>query len=153
ALTLPGSMAVAYPPSEEYVALEAGDGIYIVAEKLASTVAEKSGFPEAKTVARFPGRVLENTWFYHPFLPWERRKILGVLADYVTMDTGTGVVHTAPSHGAEDFYTGTRYKLDPTCEVDASGVIHNGLPEYDGKKVFDANKPIVELLKIRGVLL
>ena len=51
---------------------------------------------------------MENTWFYHPFLPWERRKILGVLADYVTMDTGTGVVHTAPSHGAEDFATGRR---------------------------------------------
>ncbi len=55
---------------------------------------------------------MENTYFYHPFLPWERRKILGVLADYVTMDTGTGVVHTAPSHGAEDFATGARYKLD-----------------------------------------
>jgi isoleucyl-tRNA synthetase len=151
--TLPASMAVAFHPAEEYVALEAQDGIYIVAEKLAKTVAEKAGFPDAKTIARFPGRVMENTWFYHPFLPWERRRILGVLADYVTMDTGTGVVHTAPSHGAEDFATGQRYKLDVTCDVDAAGKIHNGLPEYDGLQVFKANQPIIELLKSRGALL
>src|SRR5947207_1004637 len=151
--TLPASMAVAFHPSEEYVALEAADAIYIVAEKLAKSVAEKCGFPDAKTIARFPGRAMEHTWFYHPFLPWERRKILGVVADYVTMDTGTGVVHTAPSHGAEDFATGQRYKLDLTCDVDAAGVIHNGLPEYDGLKVLKANQPIIELLTSRGVLL
>ncbi|HEX3741420.1 MAG TPA: isoleucine--tRNA ligase [Terriglobales bacterium] len=151
--TLPASLAVAFHPSEEYVALEAEDGIYIVAEKLAKDVAEKCGFPDAKAIARFPGGVMENTWFYHPFLPWERRKILGVLADYVTMDTGTGVVHTAPSHGAEDFATGARYKLDPTCDVDAAGKIQNGLPEYDGLQVFKANQPIIELLKSRGALL
>jgi len=151
--TLPASMAVAFHPSEEYVALEAADGIYIVAERLAKAVAEKAGFPDAKTIARFPGRVMENTWFYHPFLPWERRKILGVLADYVTMDTGTGVVHTAPSHGAEDFATGQRYKLNVDCDVDAAGKIHNGLPEYDGLQVFKANQPIIELLKSRGALL
>jgi isoleucyl-tRNA synthetase len=151
--TLPASMAVAFHPSEEYVALEAPDGIYIVAEKLAKEVAEKAGFSDAKTIARFPGRVMEHTWFYHPFLPWEQRKILGVLADYVTMDTGTGVVHTAPSHGAEDFATGQRYKIDVTCDVDAAGKIHNGLPEYDGLQVFKANQPIIELLKSRGALL
>ncbi|HEX6806023.1 MAG TPA: isoleucine--tRNA ligase [Terriglobales bacterium] len=151
--TLPASMAVAFHPDEEYVALEASDAIYIVAEKLAKSVAEKCGFPDAKTIARFPGRTMENTWFYHPFLPWERRKILGVLADYVTMDTGTGVVHTAPSHGAEDFATGQKYKLDPTCDVDAAGRLHNGLPEYDGLQVFKANQPIIELLKSRGALL
>ena len=151
--TLPASMAVAFHPTEEYVALEGGDAIYIVAEKLAKSVAEKCGFPDAKAIAHFPGRVMENTYFYHPFLPWERRQILGVLADYVTMDTGTGVVHTAPSHGAEDFATGQRYKLDVTCDVDAAGKIHNGLPEYDGLQVFKANQPIVELLKSRGALL
>jgi len=151
--TLPASMAVAFHPDEEYVALEADKEIYIVADRLSKVTAEKCGFPDAKEIARFPGRTMENTWFYHPFLPWERRRILGVIADYVTMDTGTGVVHTAPAHGAEDFQTGAKYKLDPTCDVDASGVIHNGLPEYDRMKVFQANKPIVELLKARGVLL
>jgi isoleucyl-tRNA synthetase len=151
--TLPASMAVAFHPAEEYVALETADAIYIVAGKLASDVAQKCGFAGAKPIAHFPGRVMEQTWFYHPFLPWERRKILGVLADYVTMDTGTGVVHTAPSHGAEDFATGTRYKLDQVCDVDAAGRIRNGLPEYDGLQVFKANQPIVELLKAHGALL
>ena len=151
--TLPASMAVAFHPSEEYVALETDKEIYIVAEKLAATVAQKVGFSEAKSIARFPGRALEGSWFYHPFLPWERRKILGVLADYVTMDTGTGVVHTAPAHGADDFATGARYKIDPTCDVDAGGRLRNGLPEYDGLQVFKANAPIVELLKARGVLM
>ena len=69
------------------------------------------------------------------------------------MDQGTGAVHTAPAHGADDFYTGVKYGLDPTTRVDAGGHITEGLPEYDGKKVFAANEPIVELLKARGVLL
>ncbi|MEY2396140.1 MAG: isoleucyl-tRNA synthetase, partial [Acidobacteriaceae bacterium] len=151
--TLPASLAVAFHPHEQYVALEAQDAIYIVAEKLAKEVAGKCGFPDANTVARFPGQAMEHTWFYHPFLPWERRRILGVLADYVTMDTGTGVVHTAPSHGIEDFATGVRYKLDPTCDVDAAGRLHNGLPEYDGLQVFKANQPVIDLLRARGALL
>jgi isoleucyl-tRNA synthetase len=151
--TLPASLAVAFHPHEQYVAIEAQGAIYIVAEKLAKEVAEKCGFPDGKTVARFPGQAMEHSWFYHPFLPWERRRILGVLADYVTMDTGTGVVHTAPSHGIEDFATGVRYKLDPTCDVDAAGRLHNGLPEYDGLQVFKANQPIIDLLRTRGALL
>ena len=151
--TLPASLAVAFHPHEEYVALETNDAIYIVAEKLSKDVASKCGFPSAPIIARFPGRVMEHTWFYHPFLPWERRRVLGVVADYVTMDTGTGVVHTAPSHGAEDFATGVRYKLDPTCDVDAAGRLHNGLAEYDGLQVFKANPVIVDLLKSKGALL
>jgi isoleucyl-tRNA synthetase len=151
--TLPASMAVAFHPEEEYVALEAEHDIFIVADKLAKVTAEKSGFAGAQEIARFPGRKLEHAYFYHPFLPWQRRQILGVIADYVTMDQGTGVVHTAPAHGADDFYTGVKYKLDPTCDVDGAGVMHNGLPEYDGKNVFAANGPIIELLRERGVLL
>ena len=151
--TLPASMAVAFHPDEEYVALEAEKDIYIVASKLAAATAEKCGFADAKEVARFPGKAMEHTWFYHPFLPWEQRRILGVVADYVTTDTGTGVVHTAPSHGADDFNTGVKYRLDLTTNVNEAGVIQNGLPEYEGKRVFAANDPIVELLKARGALL
>ena len=81
------------------------------------------------------------------------RKILGVLADYVTMDTGTGVVHTAPSHGAEDFITGMKYGLDATSNVDEKGILRNGLPEYTGKRVWEANQPIVDLVRSRGALL
>ena len=148
--TLPASRAVAFHPHEVYVALEAGNEVYLVAEKLAKDFAEKVGLTATQVLAQFPGKKLEYVNFRHPFLD---RDILGVLADYVTMDTGTGVVHTAPSHGAEDFATGVKYKLDRHSDVDGAGVIHNGLPEYNGKKVFDANAPILELLKTRGVLM
>jgi isoleucyl-tRNA synthetase len=168
--TLPASMAVAFHPDEEYVALESGGDVYIVGAKLANQVIEKcnlgvetrlaasqAGQAETgqapslpKELARFPGRKLERRNFQHPFLD---RNILGVLADYVTMDTGTGVVHTAPSHGAEDFVTGLKYNLDATTRVDEAGFIREGLPEYDGKKVWEANAPIVDLLQDRGVLL
>lgn len=151
--TLPASMAVAFHPDEEYVALETETDIFIVANRLWKATAEKCGLGEPPVVARFQGKTLENALFRHPFLPWEQRKILGVLANYVTMDTGTGVVHTAPAHGADDFNTGVKYKLPTTCDVDGAGVLHNGLPEYDGLKVFQANARIVELLKARGVLL
>ncbi len=148
--TLPASMAVAFHPDEEYVALESGGEVYIVASKLAKETAEKCGLSNVRKVAHFPGRRLENLNFQHPFL---ERKILGVLADYVTMDTGTGVVHTAPSHGAEDFLTGVKYGLDATSNVDEKGILRNGLPEYTGKRVWDANQPIMDLLKGRGALL
>ena len=148
--TLPASMAVAFHPEEEYVALEAENGVYSVGERLASSVKEKTGLQSAREIARFPGKKLEHAPFRHPFLD---RQIIGVLADYVTMDTGTGVVHTAPAHGAEDFATGQKYNIDPTCNVDKAGVMRNGLPEYEGKRVFDANAPIIELLKSRGVLM
>ena len=143
-------MAVAFHPDAEYVALESGGEVYIVAQQLAAEFAGKVGLKETQDLARFPGRKLEYAKFAHPFLD---RTVLGVLADYVTMDQGTGVVHTAPSHGADDFNTGVKYKLDLTTNVDAAGIMRNGLPEYDGKKVFDANEPIVELLKKRGVLM
>jgi isoleucyl-tRNA synthetase len=164
--TLPASMAVAFHPDEEYVALSAPtsrkgsetwgtpshtqEEVYIVAAKLARDVADKCGLGETRELAHFPGRVLERLNFQHPFLD---RKILGVLADYVTMDTGTGVVHTAPSHGAEDFITGVKYGLDATSNVDEKGILRNGLPEYTGKRVWDANQPIIDLLRSRGALL
>jgi isoleucyl-tRNA synthetase len=148
--TLPASMAVAFHPDEEYVALESGGEVYIVASKLAKDAADKCGLSNPRELAHFPGRKLERLNFQHPFLD---RKVLGVLADYVTMDTGTGVVHTAPSHGAEDFATGVKYGLDATSNVDEKGILRNGLPEYNGKRVWDANQPIIDLVKKRGALL
>ena len=148
--TLPASMAVAFHPDEEYVALESGGAAYIVASKLAKDAAEKCGLVNPRELAHFPGRKLERFNFQHPFLD---RKVLGVLADYVTMDTGTGVVHTAPSHGAEDFATGVKYDLDATSNVDEKGILRNGLPEYEGMRVWDANQPIIDLVKSRGALL
>jgi len=148
--TLPASMAVAFHPDADYVALESGGEVYIVASKLAGEVAQKCGLADPRELAHFPGRKLERLNFQHPFLD---RRVLGVLADYVTMDTGTGVVHTAPSHGAEDFATGVKYGLDATSNVDEKGILRNGLPEYEGKRVWEANAPIIDLVKRRGALL
>ncbi|HEX3435544.1 MAG TPA: isoleucine--tRNA ligase [Pseudacidobacterium sp.] len=148
--TLPASLAVAFHPELDYVALEQEGQIYIIAEALAASVRENCKLQEAKQVARFKGAKLERATFQHPFLD---RSILGVLADYVTTEQGTGAVHTAPAHGADDFATGAKYGLDQTCNVDNAGRLRNGLPEYDGLTVFKANEPIIKLLESRGVLM
>jgi isoleucyl-tRNA synthetase len=160
--TLPASLAVAFHPDFDYVALATGEGkdapVYIVAAELANQVAEACQLGDTTEVARFKGSKLERVTFQHPFL---ERSILGVLATYVTSDTGTGAVHTAPSHGADDFYTGQRYDLDLTCRVDAAGRIHYDPavwpqatpPAFDGLKVFAANPVIVAMLEERGALL
>src|SRR5579871_2401871 len=148
--TLPASMAVAFHPDLEYVALEHNGELYIVADALAKTTIEACKLTGASIAARFAGQKLEYATFAHPFLD---RSILGVLANYVTTEQGTGAVHTAPSHGADDFYTGTKYQLDQKTKVDEAGHLQEGLPEYDGKTVFQANQPIIELLKSRGVLM
>lgn len=148
--TLPASMAVTFAPDAQYVALDTGDWIYVVAKELAQQTIEKCNLASPTELATFPGSRLEYATFAHPFL---ERSILGVLGDYVTMDTGTGAVHTAPAHGADDFMTGVKYGLDLHCDVDEGGIIRIGLPEYKGQQVFKANPQIVELLKSRGVLL
>jgi len=176
--TLPASMAVAFHPDFDYVALEVEPSesqtagapgldsetwerstpVYIVAEALAEATKTACCLQNAREIARFKGSVLDRTTFQHPFLD---RSILGVLATYVTGDQGTGAVHTAPSHGADDFYTGQRYGLDPTSRVDASGLILvdpdawqlAAPPPFAGKSVWDANPIIVAMLEERNALL
>ncbi|HEY0163336.1 MAG TPA: isoleucine--tRNA ligase, partial [Edaphobacter sp.] len=149
--TLPASLAVAFNPELEYVALKNTDGnVYIIADALAAKTREACNLPEAVEIARFPGTQLDRVTFRHPFLD---REILGVNADYVTTEQGTGAVHTAPAHGVDDFATGTRYGLPQTCNVDAAGRIRNGLSEYDGLQVFKANPVIIDLVASRGALM
>lgn len=150
--TLPASLAIAFNPELDYVALrnEVDGSVYIVAEALAEQTREVCNLPEAVVVARFKGTALDRVTFQHPFLD---RTILGVNADYVTTDQGTGAVHTAPSHGADDFITGTRYGLSQLCDVDASGRIRNGLPAYDGLTIFKANPAIIEVVREHGALM
>ena len=149
--TLPASLAIAFQPEFEYVALENTDGsVYLVAAALADAVKQACSLESAKEIARFQGTQLERATFQHPFLD---RSILGVLANYVTADQGTGAVHTAPAHGVDDFYTGERYGLNQTTKVDAAGRIQDGLPEYNGLNIFKANPEIIKLLEARGALL
>jgi len=158
--TLPASLAVAFHPDFDYVALaaEGTEEVYIVAAELAGAVTQACKLGATTELARFKGAVLDGVTFQHPFLD---RSILGVLATYVTSDQGTGAVHTAPAHGADDFNTGVRYGLDPTCRVDDTGHIHvdpaawnlAAPPAFEGKKVWAANPIIVAMLEENGALL
>jgi isoleucyl-tRNA synthetase len=148
--TLPASLAIAFHPELDYVALEQDGATYLIAEALAPGVRVACGLEQAAVVARVKGSALDRARFQHPFL---ERSILGVNAEYVTTEQGTGAVHTAPAHGADDFHTGVRYGLDPTCNVDNSGRLRNALPEYEGKTVFQANPEIIKLLQERGALM
>ncbi|HUI41037.1 MAG TPA: isoleucine--tRNA ligase [Terriglobia bacterium] len=149
--TLPASMAVAFHPDFEYVVAqdaESSDAYILEARRWEPTLSE-TGLRATTVLARLPGRAFERAEFQHPFL---ERRVLGVLADYVTAEDGTGAVHTAPGHGREDFETGVRYGLEIVNPVGEGGEFKEGLPEYCGKKVFEANHSIVELLKSRGAL-
>ncbi len=156
--TLPASQAIAFHPEFEYVAVRIledaetwGRGnVYIVAKGLLPSLAASAALPAHDIIAEFLGQKLEHAFFAHPFLP---REVLGVMADYVTAEQGTGGVHTAPAHGPDDFATGRKYALSQVCDVDEAGRLRNGLPEYDNLNVHKANAPIIELLKQRGALM
>lgn len=148
--TLPASMAVAFHPEFEYVAVADGDGdAYLVESRRHEPVVQETGLKASRILARIPGKKLEHLEMQHPFLD---RKVVGVLANYVTAEDGTGCVHTAPGHGREDYLTGMQYGIEIYCPVGDAGEFTEGLPEYRGKTIFAANEPIVELLKSRGAL-
>ena len=156
--TLPASLAIAFHPEFEYAAIQIAEesetwgkgNVYIVAVDLLESLSAAAQLPAFEIVARFHGQKLEHATFAHPFLP---REVLGVMAEYVTTEQGTGGVHTAPAHGPDDFATGRKYALSQVCDVDEAGRLRNGLPEYDNLNVHKANAPIIELLKDRGALM
>jgi isoleucyl-tRNA synthetase len=150
--TVPASQAVAFNPEMEYVALDAGDAVYLVAGALRVAVEKRCGLTvAAEPLVRFNGLRLDRATFQHPFLD---RSVLGVNAPYVTADQGTGAVHTSPAHGVDDFYTGKRYELPELQYVDNAGRQKNtsGQP-YEGLTVFESNKVITEVLREHGALL
>jgi isoleucyl-tRNA synthetase len=155
--TLPASMAVAFNPDTPYIALEdrLTKDVYLVAQvlrdKVAAAVRPTVELELSPTLPSVAGSKLERAIFQHPFLD---REILGVLADYVTTEQGTGAVHTAPAHGPDDFATGQKYNLPLTCNVDAQGKLRNyeGQP-FDGLFIFKANPVIIELLRERHALM
>src|SRR5206468_1963020 len=104
----------------------------------------------ARVLARFRGAELEGGRCRHP---WIDRIVPIVLADYVTLETGTGLVHTAPGHGQEDYETGLRYGLEVLAPVDARGRFTAEVPEWAGRSVWEANPHIVEHLRAQGALL
>ena len=147
--TIPSNLAVAFHPDFDYAAYDVGSRAVIVAEALAPRVAEAGGKTFGEPLARFKGAVLEHIRFQHPLYA---RASLGVLADYVTLEAGTGAVHTAPGHGADDFTTGVRYGLDIYAPVGPGGHFLDTVDMFGGQRVFDANPHVEQALKERGRL-
>ena len=149
--TLPANLAIAFHPEYEYAAWESGAGeVYITAKRLMPVVAEEIGVRDPRIVAEFPGKELEGLKARHPFI---NRESLFVLADYVTLEDGTGAVHTAPGHGHEDYLTGLAYNLEIYTPVDAEGKFTPDVERYAGQNVFQANKTITRDMKQDGSLL
>jgi isoleucyl-tRNA synthetase len=148
--TIPHNRGLAFHPDYEYVVIATEKGkLLLAADRVAGFQAD-CGISETEELGRFKGRDFEGIEFQHPFLPI---RVPGLLADYVTLDQGSGIVHTAPGHGADDFNTGQKYGLEIYAPLDDKGVYTEGLPEYRGKDVFTANPIIVKLLADRGALL
>src|SRR5438094_388535 len=146
--TLPASLAVAVHPEHEYVAAAFGERTLVVAAALVPALERPLG--AARVLARFRGAELEGGRCRHP---WIDRIVPIVLADYVTLETGTGLVHTAPGHGQEDYETGLRYGLEVLAPVDARGRFTAEVPGWAGRSVWEANPHIVEHLRAPAALL
>jgi isoleucyl-tRNA synthetase len=169
--TLPANLGIAVHPDFEYSAFEHGDEVYIVASELVEAVVAKCGLSEPKVIARFPGSKLDRLECRHA---WLDRTSLLMVGDHVTLGgeadaeteldvseaqkksdskAGTGCVHTAPGHGHDDFVIGKRYGLEIYCPVDNAGRFTPEVEHFAGQRVFDANDPIVEFMREKGVLL
>jgi len=147
--TIPSNLAIAFHPEYDYGAYDVDGRAVIVAEQLAESVSTIVGRPFGQAIARLKGAQLEGINFRHPL--YERDSV-GVLGEYVTLDAGTGAVHTAPGHGADDFLTGRKYGLDIYAPVDASGHFLETVGLFGGQRVFDANPKVEEALAARGRL-
>lgn len=149
--TLFANVAIAVHPDADYVYITGKSGeVYIMAKMLVDTAMSKIGIKDYKILNTIKGRVLEGLEAKHPFID---RVSKVVLANYVSMEDGTGCVHTAPGHGQEDYITGKRYKLHTLMPVDSRGKFDNTCGEFSGQHVIKANKEIVEKLKSLNRLL
>ncbi|MGX7111303.1 isoleucine--tRNA ligase [Gemella cuniculi] len=149
--TLPANLGIAVHPDFEYQVVKANGESYLVAKERVSHLAEKFGWDDYETGEVLVGKDLEYLLCQHPFL--ERTSTL-ILADYVTLDSGTGLVHTAPGHGVDDYLVGQgKYKLGVLSPVDNQGVLTEEAGQFAGQFVFDANKNIIAHLDEIGALL
>jgi isoleucyl-tRNA synthetase len=151
--TLPANLAVAFHPDYKYGAVAVDNEIWIMAEDLIEQVFAEFGEDVAggkyELLATFSARDIEGNKCKHPFM---ERESLIILANYVTLDTGTGIVHTAPGHGREDYMSGLQYNLPIFSPVDNKGVFTDEAGPYEGMYIYDANKKINADLKDTGFL-
>ena len=147
--TIPSNLAIAFHPELPYGAYDVDGRAVIVAEALAPAVAAAAGRTFDAPVARMTGAELEHIRFQHPLYA---RTSLGVLADYVTTEAGTGAVHTAPGHGSDDFNTGVQYGLEIYAPIGPGGHFLETVELFGGQRVFDANPNVEAALKERSRL-
>src|SRR5438876_1618847 len=150
--TLPANLAIAVDPDAEYEILDNENERLIIAHKLHDQFIQHSGVVPLEEPTFLPGKQLVGLQARHPFLD---RKSIILAAAFVTMDTGTGAVHIAPGHGEDDYWLGKQNGLPILSPVDDHGRFTDeaGLPKLTGKYVFDANRDIINLLRLRGMLL
>ncbi|MCS6883859.1 MAG: isoleucine--tRNA ligase [Acidobacteriota bacterium] len=142
--TLPANLGVSFNAGFNYSAVAIDDEVYIVASGLVSTVANKLGWKTTEVIAEFKGERLNGLSARHPFYD---RESLFMLGDHVTLDAGTGCVHTAPGHGHDDFVIGKTHGLEVYCPVDNRGRFKEDVSLFAGQNVFEANRQIVEHLR------
>ena len=138
--TLPANLALAVNPDFTYVAADFEDGVYILAEELIEKVLGAG----TRIIEKFNGKDISGIKFKHPF--YDRESIV-TEGDFVTLDTGTGIVHIAPGHGQDDYEIGKKYNLDIYAPVDERGEFTKEVEFFSGLFVYDANKNIIEKLK------
>jgi isoleucyl-tRNA synthetase len=148
--TLPANLAIAFHPELEYVAVEVGEKVYLLARGLLDTTARTLGWTEPRELARISGAQLAGGRARHP---WIDRDSVFLLGAHVTLEQGTGCVHTAPGHGHEDYEIGLAHGLDIYCPVDGRGRFTDEVPELAGQFVFDADEKVLAKLDQVGALL
>ncbi|SES64505.1 isoleucine--tRNA ligase [Thorsellia anophelis] len=149
--TLPANQAISVHPEYQYSLVKTPGKYLILATDLVQSVMARAKITDFEIVATVLGNKLENVQFSHPFI---ERQVPAILGDHVTLDAGTGAVHTAPAHGAEDFSVGQKYQLEVYNPVAPNGCYLPGtFPSLDGMHVFKANDKIVEILTQSGQLL
>ncbi len=148
--TLPANQAVSAGPEARYELVDTGSELLVLAKDLAAAVLQRAGVNEFKRVGEVAGAALEGLQLAHPFY---ERTVPIVLGDHVTLDAGTGLVHTAPGHGHEDYEVGLKYKLAIDNPVGSDGRFVAGTQLFEGEHVFEANKHVIAVLKERGALL
>lgn len=148
--TLPANLAIAVHPQFDYVLIQVEGAQYVVAEGLLETLASRLGWESHEVVRRMKGTELEGVVCQHPFI--DRRSTV-ILADYVTLEQGSGCVHIAPGHGLEDYQVGLEYGLDVLAPVDGAGRFTEEAGPYAGLPVLKANQRIIDDMKQAGSLL
>jgi isoleucyl-tRNA synthetase len=150
--TLPANLAIAVHPGHVYALVEGPGGrtLIVAEEMLEGPVDLRRQLGLGGVLARFSGRELEGQRARHPWIDRDSPVCLG---DHVTLDAGTGCVHTAPGHGQEDYVLGQRYGLDVYAPVDAAGRFTAEVPELSGRSVFESDAEVVRILEAHGALL